>query len=276
MDKFTKKLRNLLKEKSELEAGLFDQLYKSILQEAIQGRLVPQIASEGTAEELLTEIQAEKERLVKEGKLKKSAIANESRIFRGEDNRYYEQIGNSTIDITEELPFEIPENWVWGRLGTIANLHIGKTPPRGEPIFWSNGKWPWVSISDIRDGETLTETKEKVSEEAAARIFKGNFSPKGSLIMSFKLTIGKVATLGIDAFHNEAIITIRPYSDSEIFLQYLKRAMPIFAQMGDSKDAIKGKTLNNTSLSNLYIPIPPSQEQRRIMQKISALFHMIK
>lgn len=263
-------------ELSNLNNDVNSKIYKSILQEAIQGRLVPQIESEGTAEELLDEIRAEKKRLVKEGKLKKSVLANESRIFRGEDNRYYEQIGESTVDITEELPFEIPENWVWGRLGTIANLHIGKTPPRGEPIFWSNGKWPWVSISDIRDSEILTETKEKVSEEAAARIFKGNFSPKGSLIMSFKLTIGKVATLGIDAFHNEAIITIRPYSDSEIFLQYLKRVMPIFAQMGDSKDAIKGKTLNSTSLSNLYIPIPPSQEQRRIEQKISALFHMMK
>lgn len=276
MEQLTKKLNNLLKERAELDLNLYDRLYKSILQEAIQGRLVPQTTSEGTAEELLAEIRAEKQRLVKEGKLKKSAIANESCIFRGEDNRYYEQIGESAVDITEELPFEIPENWVWGRLGTIANLHIGKTPPRGEPIFWSNGKWPWVSISDIRDSEILTETKEKVSEEAAARIFKGNFSPKGSLIMSFKLTIGKVAILGIDAFHNEAIITIRPYSDSEIFLQYLKRVMPIFAQMGDSKDAIKGKTLNSTSLSNLYIPIPPSQEQRRIEQKISALFHMMK
>lgn len=133
-----------------------------------------------------------------------------------------------------------------------------------------------MSISDIRDSEILTETKEKVSEEAAAKIFKGNFSPKGSLVMSFKLTIGKVATLGIDAFHNEAIITVRPYLKSEILLQYLKRVMPLFAQMGDSKDAIKGKTLNSASLSNLYIPIPPSQEQRRIEQKISALFHMMK
>lgn len=271
-DRFIKSQDALDKLNIQINANL----RKSILQEAIQGRLVPQIESEGTAEELLSEIRSEKLRLVNEGKLKKSVLNNESRIFRGEDNRYYEQIGESTVDITEELPFEIPENWVWGRLGTIANLHIGKTPPRGEPIFWSNGKWPWVSISDIRDSEILTETKEKVSEEAAARIFKGNFSPKGSLIMSFKLTIGKVATLGIDAFHNEAIITIRPYSDSEIFLQYLKRVMPIFAQMGDSKDAIKGKTLNSTSLSNLYIPIPPSQEQRRIEQKISVLFHMMK
>ena len=96
MEKLTNKLNKLLIERAELEAGLFDRLYKSILQEAIQGRLVPQIESEGTAEELLEEIRTEKKRLVKEGKLKKSAIANESRIFRGDDNKYYEQIGSNT------------------------------------------------------------------------------------------------------------------------------------------------------------------------------------
>ena len=116
MDELTKKLNNLLKERAELDLNLYDRLYKSILQEAIQGRLVPQIESEGTAEELLTEIRAEKMRLVKEGKLKKSALAKESRIFRGGDNRYYEQIGSNTIDITDLLLFDIPEYWRWCRL----------------------------------------------------------------------------------------------------------------------------------------------------------------
>ena len=264
------------KQLTSLNAVLNQVIKKSILQEAIQGRLVPQIASEGTAEELLAEIRAEKQQLVKEGKLKKSAIANESRIFRGEDNRYYEQIGNSTVDITEELPFEIPVSWSWCRLGNLANLHIGKTPPRGEPIFWSNGKWPWVSISDIEDGATLTETKEMVSDEAVKQVFKGNLSPKGSLIMSFKLTIGKVAILGVDAFHNEAIITVQPYNNSNSLLQYLKRVLPIFAQMGDSKDAIKGKTLNSTSLANLFIPLPPIMEQGRIENRLIELFQKLK
>ena len=276
MDLLTKKLNNLLKERAELDLNLYDRLYKSILQEAIRGRLVPQIESEGTAEELLTEIRTEKMRLVKEGKLKKSALANESHIFRGEDNRYYEQIGNSTVDITEEVPFEIPVSWSWSRLGYIAHLHIGKTPPRGEPLYWSNGKWPWVSISDITDGALLSETRERVSDVAAKQVFKGNFSPKGSLIMSFKLTIGKVAILGIDAFHNEAIITIQPYLSNDSLLQYLMRVLPIFALIGDSKDAIKGKTLNNTSLANLFIPVPPIREQVRIESRLSELFQKMK
>ena len=122
MEKLTNKLNKLLIERAELEAGLFDRLYKSILQEAIQGRLVPQIESEGTAEELLEEIRTEKKRLVKEGKLKKSAIANESRIFRGDDNKYYEQIGSKVINIDGEIPFDIPETWRWIRLGYIIDF----------------------------------------------------------------------------------------------------------------------------------------------------------
>lgn len=105
MEKLRKKIRNLLKEKSELEGDLFDRLYKSILQEAIQGRLVPQLDSEGSAEELLEENRAEKKRLVKDGKLKASAIKEESRIFRSEDNKYYEQIGSEILDISEEIAY---------------------------------------------------------------------------------------------------------------------------------------------------------------------------
>ena len=143
-------------------------------------------------------------------------------------------------------------------------------------MYWSNGKWPWVSISDITDGALLSETKERVSDVAAKQVFKGNFSPKGSLIMSFKLTIGKVAILGIDAFHNEAIITIQLYHSSDSLLQYLKRVLPTFAQMGDSKDAIKGKTLNSASLANLFIPLPPIKEEVRIETYLKKLFQRLK
>ena len=129
MEKLTNKLNKLLIERAELEAGLFDRLYKSILQEAIQGRLVPQIESEGTAEELLEEIRTEKKRLVKEGKLKKSAIANESRIFRGDDNKYREKKNGFVSLIDDEIPFEIPATWTWVRLDDICTyIQRGKSP----------------------------------------------------------------------------------------------------------------------------------------------------
>ena len=252
---------------TSLNDNIKGKLIKSILQEAIQGRLVPQIESEGTAEELLEEIRAEKQRLVKAGKLKKSAIANESRIFRGDDNKYYEQIGSNILDISEEIPFDIPDSWRFCRLGDIAYLRLGKTPPRGESKYWNPATFPWVSIADMKDGETIYCTKESISKEGAT-LFQNVMSPAGSLIMSFKLTIGKISILGMDAFHNEAIVTIRPYSLSIDWFQYL---LPMIAQTGTTKDAIKGKTLNSKSLNALLIPLPPSHEQQRIITRIEEI-----
>ena len=246
-------------------------LKKSILQEAIQGRLVSQIASEGTAEELLAEIAEEKKRLFKEGKLKKSALTA-SRIFRGDDNKYYEQIGSQILDITEEIQYDIPDNWRWCRLGDIAMLRLGKTPPRGELIYWKPEKYNWVSISDMRDGEVITQTKEFISEKGA-ELFQGRISPKGSLLMSFKLTIGKISELGIDAYHNEAIITILPFFNQLVWFKYF---LPMIAQSGETKDAIKGKTLNSKSLAALLIPLPPLSEQNRIVAQIETLLECIK
>ena len=246
-------------------------LKKSILQEAIQGRLVSQIASEGTAEELLAEIAEEKKRLFKEGKLKKSALTAR-RIFRGDDNKYYEQIGSQILDITEEIQYDIPENWQWCRLGDIAILRLGKTPPRGESIYWKPEKYNWVAISDMNDGAVITQTKEFISEKGA-ELFQGRISPKGSLLMSFKLTIGKMSELGMDAYHNEAIITILPFFNH---LAWFKHFLPMIAQSGETKDAIKGKTLNSKSLAALLIPLPPLSEQNRIVAQIETLFEGIK
>ena len=101
---------------------LNEKLKKSVLQEAIQGKLVPQLTEEGTAQELLEQIKAEKQKLVKEGKLKKSAL-NDSVIFRGDDNKYYEQIGKKCLDITDEIPFVIPETWQWVRIRDVFQLN---------------------------------------------------------------------------------------------------------------------------------------------------------
>ena len=263
---------------SELDISnrsIFDKLKKSALQEAVQGRLVPQIAEEGTARELLEQIRQEKQKLVEEDKLKKTALTD-SIIYKGEDNRYYEKIDQQCKDITEEIPFEIPENWEWARLSSIVRMTIGKTPPRGEQSYWNNGIYPWVSISDMYEGGITSETKEKVSEYAANNLFSA-ISPKGSLLMSFKLTVGRTTILGIDAYHNEAIITIFPYlSNDNIMKMYLFKLLPILSTNGDSKDAIKGKTLNSKSLANLLIPLPPLQEQQRIVAQIERLFEQLK
>ncbi|WP_418428604.1 restriction endonuclease subunit S [Alistipes putredinis] len=264
----------LKQEKLNIEIN--NRLKSSILQEAIQGKLVPQIAEEGSAQELLEQIKEEKRKLVREGKLKKSAL-NDSVIFRGDDNKYYEQIGANCNDITDEIPFDLPYNWCWCRFSNIVSMTIGKTPARGEQTYWINGKYNWVSISDMVDGDTISTTKEKVSDLAVKEIFSAPISEKGSLLMSFKLSIGKTSILDIDAYHNEAIITIRPVIDKKYAMRnYLFKVLPLIANLGDSKDAIKGKTLNSKSLANLLIPLPPLQEQQRIIERINLLSKQLR
>ena len=260
----------------KLNRTINEQIKKSVLQEAIQGKLAPQIASEGTAQELLEQIKEERQKLVKEGKLKKSTLPT-SVIFRGDDNKYYEQIGENCNDITDEIPFDLPYNWCWCRFSNIVSMTIGKTPARGEQTYWINGKYNWVSISDMVDGGSISTTKEKVSDLAVKEVFSAPISEKGSLLMSFKLSIGKTSILDIDAYHNEAIITIRPVIDKEYAMRnYLFKVLPLIANLGESKDAIKGKTLNSKSLSNLLIPLPPLQEQRRIIVQMKILSKQLR
>ncbi|MDB0969704.1 restriction endonuclease subunit S [Phocaeicola vulgatus] len=259
-----------------LNKEIKEQFKKSILQEAIQGKLVPQLTEEGTAQDLLEQIKIEKLNLVKVGKLKKSALAT-SVIFRGDDNKYYEQIGENCNDITDEIPFDLPYNWCWCRFSNIVSMTIGKTPARGEQTYWINGKYNWVSISDMVDGGSISTTKEKVSDLAVKDVFSAPISEKGSLLMSFKLSIGKTSILDIDAYHNEAIITISPIIDKEYAMRnYLFKVLPLIANLGESKDAIKGKTLNSKSLSNLLIPLPPLQEQQRIIEQMNRLSKQLR
>ena len=259
---------------NQINKEIWHSLKKSILQEAIQGKLVSQIAEEGTAQELHEQIRQEKLQLVKEGKLKKSALTD-SIIFRGDDNKYYEQVGNENIDITEEIPFDLPENWTWVRFGQYVRMSIGKTPPRGETKYWANGKYPWVSISDMSDYGLVTTTKESVSEYAKSLF--GEISPVGTLIMSFKLTVGRTSLLNTSAYHNEAIISIYPFVDKNYQARnFLFHILPIISNLGDTKDAIKGKTLNSKSLNNLLLPLPPLNEQGRIVAMIELLFDKLK
>ena len=250
------------------------QLKNSILQWAIQGRMVPQDPTDEPASMLLQRIQAEKAKLVKEGKLKKSALSD-SVIFRGEDNKYYEKTSKTITCIEEDIPFEIPETWEWVRLGNVVSTSIGKTPERGHQAYWSNGIYNWVAIADMIDGGIINSTKEKVSQIAADNCF-GDITPAGSLIMSFKLTIGRTSILGCDAYHNEAIVTIRPYIDTNNALRnYLLHIMPKIANSGDAKEAIKGKTLNSKSIFNLLLPLPPLAEQHRIVAKVEEVFAVL-
>lgn len=227
-----------------------DALKKALLQAAIQGKLTEQLPEDGDARDLLQEIQKEKTRLIKEGKIKKEKPLPE---------------------ITEdEIPFDIPENWVWVRLGDYLDFTIGKTPSRGESSYWGRDI-PWVSISDMNDQPEIHITKEKISNKALNKVFKGRIVPKGTLLMSFKLTIGRMSFLGIDALHNEAIISINPIIRNPIVDKFLFKVLPFFAQAGETKGAIKGETLNSSSIRRLLFPLAPLSEQDRILKKLDSL-----
>ena len=253
MEELLPEIESLRAEESkldDLEKAFPSKIRASILQAAIQGKLTEQLSEDGDARDLLKEIQKEKARLIKEGKIKKQ-----------------EPLPEITED---EIPFDIPENWTWVRLGDYVDFKIGKTPSRGESSFWGNDI-PWVSISDMNDQPRIMNTKEKISNKAFNKVFKGNIVPRGTLIMSFKLTIGRMSFLGIDALHNEAIISITPIIKNSTTDNYLFKVLPFFAQTGETKGAIKGETLNSSSIRRLVFPLAPLAEQKRIVEKLDEL-----
>lgn len=236
------------------------ELKNSILQLAVQGKLVSQDPADEPASELLKRIADERTRRIAVGTLVMDKKHTAEPI---------------TVD---DILYDLPDNWKWARFADIVVFNSGKTPQRQNTNYWSNGKFPWVSIADMQADSITTTTKERVSETAFDECFSGNISPAGTMIMSFKLTIGKVSILGMDAVHNEAIISIyptAPVDDSRILQKWLFKIMPLVAATGNSKNAIKGKTLNATSISNLMVPVPPLAEQERIVAKIEELMPLV-
>lgn len=246
-----------------------EQLKKSILQYAIEGKLVVQDSNDESVDILLDKIREEKNKLIAEGKIKKDK--NESFIFK-RDNSYYENINGKEHCIDDEIAFEIPNSWCWIRFKNLVHYSMGKTPPRKEEKYWINATNHWISISDMVSNGVICKTKELVNDYSAEHIFKNSISKKGTLIMSFKLTVGKVSILGIDSYHNEAIISIYPFvNDSLITRDYLFNTLPLLSQLGSTKKAIKGNTLNSSSLDNLLIPISSLNVQNKINKVIKQI-----
>lgn len=239
----------------EIDTNFNDQMKQSILQYAMEGKLVKQDPNDEPASVLVRKIADEKVRLIKEKKIKRT-----------------KELPEITAD---EKPFDIPDSWEWIRFGDLVNFRLGKTPQKTNNNYWSNGVVPWVAISDMQE-PTLTKTKLMISDGAFKEVFKQRMVPKGTLLMSFKLSIGKVTILNINAVHNEAIIDIQPYIDNNnIQRNYLFCVLPFISNMGQTNTAIKGKTLNKTSLNNMVIPLPPLAEQKRIVDKVEQIMNLL-
>lgn len=255
-----------------LNANIVTDLKKSILQEAIQGKLVPQIAEEGTAQELLEQIKAEKQKLVKEGILKKSAL-NDSVVFRGDDNRYCEKIGKSVQCIDEEIPFEIPESWVWCKFQDIANSELGKTMNKASdkgsevPYLCSiNVYWDKVDLSNVKVAPFSIAEKEKYLLQ------------KGDLLICEGGEVGRCAIWSNDKtmYYQNALHRVRFFGN--ISSKFIQNVIRSYKTMGIIDKNSKGMTIKHftkTALNSLYIPLPPFQEQQRIVAQIEKLFEQL-
>ena len=269
IDKYSK-VQNQL---DELNTTIRESLKKSILQEAIQGKLVPQIAEEGTAKELLDQIKAEKQELVKEGKLKKSAL-NDSVIFRGDDNKYYEKIGKKCVDITDEIPFEIPARWAWCHLNDIAESDLGKTMNKGQnsgelvPYLCSiNVYWNKIDLSKIKQAQ-FTEI------ELAKYLLQ-----KNDLLICEGGDIGRAAIWDINEtmYYQNALHRVRFYG--KIFPKFFLYILSLYKALGLLDKKSKGMTIKHftkTALNSIVIPLPPLLEQKRIIEKIEQLMQLLK
>ena len=256
-----------------LNEEIKEQLKKSILQEAIQGKLVPQLAEEGTAQDLLEQIKKEKLNLVKEGKLKKSALAT-SVIFRGDDNKYYEQIGKKCLDITEQIPFEIPSNWEWCRVRNVSNSYIGLTykptdiDEKGTIVLRScnirNGK---LALDDIVRVSSSISEKLLIEENdiiICARNGSKRLVGKSALIrnLSEPMTFGAFMAICKTPFYEYMFA----YLQSDLF----------FGQLRDVSNTTTINQLTQNKFNDFLIPIPPIREQERITLKISQLFQKLR
>ena len=175
----------------------------------------------------------------------------------------------SQISTYEDWLFQIPTHWKWVHLGRICDFGAGRTPARPETKYWQDGKLNWVSISDINHGGMIFRTAEKVTDIAKKEVFKAEPLPVGTVIMSFKLTIGKICRLGVPAYTNEAIVWLKPYHQE--LINFLFVFLPLMAKQGKTKAAVKGATLNRNSISKIQIPLPPLEEQKYIVAKVDEL-----
>lgn len=201
------KFDDVQKELDTLNALIKESLKKSILQEAIQGKLVPQITEEGTAQELLEQIRQEKLQLVKDGKLKKSALTD-SIIFKGDDNKYFEKIGEIEKDITDEIPFEIPDSWAWVRHNDLFDISGGSQPPKS--IFQTQEKEGYIRLFQIRDYGPNPQPVH-IPLSTASKI-----SQKGDILLArYGASLGKVFYAEYGAY-NVALAKVIPLYESPL------------------------------------------------------------
>ena len=245
----------------KLNVEFLGNLKKSILQEAVQGRLVQQIAEEGTGEELLEQIKLEKQQLIKEGKLKKSALTD-SIIFKGDDNKYFEKIGKTEQDITDEIPFDIPNTWVWVRHNDLFDISGGSQPPKSK--FIEREKEGYIRLFQIRDYGSNPQPI-YIPLSTASKI-----SQKGDILLArYGASLGKVFYAEYGAY-NVALAKVIPLYESRLIFQkyiFLYYCSSIYQNEIVNRSRCAQAGFNKEDLNSLLFPLPPLSEQYRIVEK---------
>ena len=258
----------------KLQDSFPEALKKSILQEAVQGKLVPQDPSDEPAEALLERIRAEKQRLIKEGKIKKDK--HESVIFR-RDNSHYEKLDGVERCIDDELLFEIPDSWEWVRLGTVLEIARGGSPrPIQQYLTTEPDGINWIKIGDTdKGGKYIYKTKEKIRPEGVA---KSRMVHSGDFLLTNSMSFGRPYILKSDGCIHDGwlVLSNRFECYSVDFLYYILSSPFAYYQFCDSVSGAVVKNLNSDKVANALFPLPPLSEQKRIVRRIEELLPLVK
>ena len=251
-------------------------LRQKILDLAIRGKLVPQDPNDEPASVLLERIRAEKEQMVKDGKLKAKDIKNDSVIFLGDDNLHYEKFPDGTVKcIEDEIPFELPEGWECDRLSNIASFSGGKTPSTSKDEYWGND-YLWITSKDMKS-KYLDSSQISLSEKGAEIM---QIIPPDTLLLVARSGILRhtlpVAILKKQATINQDIKAISLYDVSLVeFIYSFLKGMESYILLRYTKSGTTVENINFDEFKNIIIPIPPKSEQIQIIDKINMLLSFV-
>ena len=259
-----------------LNSSLNDVIRKSILQEAIQGKLVSQDPSDEPASMLLQRIRDEKQRLVKEGKLKQKDVVD-STIFRGDDNKYYEQVGKQSIDITEEIPFEINPSWQWIRLSCVADIYTGNSISESEKKTRFTdvvGRY-YIGTKDVGFDNIVSYNNGVAIPKQYEHGFR--IAPNHSILMCIEGGSAgrKIAILNQDVCFGNKLCCFSPFINIGKFIYYYLQSQSFIDMFNAHKTGIIGG-VSIAKVKEILIPLPPIQEQQRIVAQIEKLFEQLK
>ena len=253
---------------SQLNSDIYSCIKKSVLYEAIQGRLVQQDASDEPATILLQRIKEEKLRLVKEGKLKKKDVID-STIFRGDDNKYFEKKGKDSICIDEEIPFDIPDTWSWTRLSNVAEIYTGNSISETEKkAKYTNvvGRY-YIGTKDVGFDNKVSYNNGVAIPKKHEQDFR--IAPKDSILMCIEGGSAgrKIAIINQDVCFGNKLCCFSPFVEIGRYIYYYLQSPSFIDMFNGNKTGIIGG-VSIAKVKEILIPLPPQQELERIVAKI--------